>query len=187
MNIVRTLIRLVPAIVLAALFGAGSAAATPVLDSDEVLAGFGVADMTPPIGVPLAGYSNRRAGISQWFSADPYAALFNPSKSVHDPIEARAMAIERDGHRLVFLRLDLIAVSADLIAAIRAKLADLSIPEDHLIVSATHTHSGPGAWINSTMWALIGTDRYRPEVFAGLVAGSEKAVRAALADLAPAR
>ena len=126
-----------------------SAHAAPTLEADEVLVGFGIADMTPPVGVPLAGYANRRAEIGQWFSGAAYARLFHPSNAVHDPIEARAMAIERDGRRLVFLRLDLVAVSRDLIAAIRARLTDLALPEDALVVTATHTHSGPGAWMDS--------------------------------------
>jgi hypothetical protein len=164
-----------------------SAHAAPTLEADEVLVGFGIADMTPPVGVPLAGYANRRAEIGQWFSGAAYARLFHPSNAVHDPIEARAMAIERDGRRLVFLRLDLVAVSRDLIAAIRARLTDLALPEDALVVTATHTHSGPGAWMDSLVWAIIGTDTYRPEIFARLAESGARAVRAALADEAPAR
>jgi neutral ceramidase len=181
-------LRVLACLILAVLLLLGSPARAQVaLHDDELFAGFGVADITPPIGVPLAGYSNRRAGPGQWFSGDPYAVLFNPSKAVHDPIEAHAMAIVRDSRRLVFLRLDLVAVSADLIAAIRERLANLAIPEDDLIVTATHTHSGPGAWMDSTIWALVGTDRYSPEIFAGIADGGARAVREALANLVPAR
>lgn len=178
-------LRLIVALALA--LAASSAGAQSALAPDEVEVGFGTADVTPPVGVPLAGYSNRRAWPTQWFAGHPYAHYFEPSTGVHDPIEAHAMALVQGERRLVFLRLDLVAISTDLIRALLTRLADLKLSEDELIVTATHTHSGPGAWIDSVAWALIGTDRYLPSVLNGIVAGAERAVRQALDARAPAR
>jgi hypothetical protein len=155
------------------------------LEANEALVGFGTADITPPLGAPLAGYGGLQRRAIPFRGPNERSHYFRGATSVHDRIRARAMLLERNGDRLGFVRLDLVAVSAALTQAIRERVADLGIPKDHLIVSATHTHNGPGAWINSELFAIVAIDSYRPEMFKRIVDGAEAAVRAAYATREP--
>jgi hypothetical protein len=171
------------------LFSARASAENPGVLAEQVLVGFGIADVALPAGVPLAGYANaaRRHIPFSWSRENPYAFFFKPSTGVHDPIQARAMVLQRGSERLVFVRLDLIAVSAPMESALRARLADLQIADGHLVLSATHTHSGPGAFADSLGFAIIATDYYQQEIFDRIVASGEQAVRRAVATTVPAR
>src|SRR5581483_8305083 len=57
----------------------------------KLLAGTGKADITPPIGTPLAGYGGR---------------LGRPSTGVHDPTEARALIIDNGAEKIAFVSVD---------------------------------------------------------------------------------
>lgn len=162
------------------------AAERPALAADEALVGFGAADITPPLGFPLAGYGGLQRRAIPPGGADAPAHYFRGATAVHDRLQARAMLLARDGAPLVFVRMDLVAVTAALTAAIRDRVADLGIPRDHIVVSATHTHSGPGAWIDSELFAMVALDSYRPAMFERLVAGAAAAIRAAHAAPEPA-
>ena len=91
----------------------------------------GVAEMviTPPIGVPMAGYA--RNGVST---------------GVHDDLYARALVIEdSEGETVALMTLGIINLhSADRLNAIRQGISQQTgIPEHNIVVSCTHTHSGP--------------------------------------------
>jgi len=169
------------------LFSQPSGAATAGAESDELLIGFGRANLDLPASVPLAGYSGlaRRHLAFNWFKSDSYSFFFQPAIGIHDPIQARAMVLQHRLKRLVFVRLDLIAVTPQLVAALRDRVIDLNISDGSLFVSATHTHSGPGAWINSILFELIATDRYHAQIFDCIVAAAENAVRQAVATAEP--
>ena len=63
---------------------------------------------------------------------------------VHDPLRASAMVIEQDGARAALVALDLISTTKELVAESRALIEkDLGIPTDAVMISASHTHTGP--------------------------------------------
>lgn len=152
------------AIVLAALAAAVSGAG-------ELRVGAAAVKITPPAGTPMAGYYSAR-GV----------------ETVHDDLFARAVVLERDGAKAAIVSLDVITTTRTLVAAIRAALAsDPGIPEDAVLVSATHTHTGPVILDRGRYDAAIGGEspaaaRYNAEL-PGLVV---EAVRKAHAALAPA-
>ncbi|MBN1342710.1 MAG: hypothetical protein JXQ73_08530 [Phycisphaerae bacterium] len=83
--------------------------------------------ITPPIGVSLAGYFHDRI-----------------AKSVRDDLHAKAMVIEHDDRRIVLVSCDLISIDAQTTDRTRELIrADLGIPPEHVMVCATHTHTGP--------------------------------------------
>ena len=66
--------------------------------------------------------------------------------SIHDPLHARALALEKDGSEIVLLSMELGDVDEGMVTE-TAKLA--GIPENSLLMMATHTHSAPhagGTW-----------------------------------------
>ncbi|MCJ7750322.1 MAG: neutral/alkaline non-lysosomal ceramidase N-terminal domain-containing protein [Armatimonadetes bacterium] len=85
-------------------------------------------DITPPVGVRMAGFAGR---------------VF-PSLAVHDPLWARAIVFDNGEARVGAVALDLIFAGADAAAAVRKGVASsLGIDPQGLLMAATHTHSGP--------------------------------------------
>ncbi|MBI5686326.1 MAG: hypothetical protein HZC54_14730 [Verrucomicrobia bacterium] len=90
-------------------------------------AGAAVADITPAVGISLAGSLTGRS-----------------AKSILDPLHARAVVLESGGVRIAFVLLDLIALNNDDTARARAAAAKAAfIPIENVCVSCTHTHSAP--------------------------------------------
>jgi hypothetical protein len=92
-------------------------------------AGFGKVEISPSaIGAELMGYANRDGAAT----------------SVHDPLHVRALAIECGDRRVALCSVDLCAVNEDVVAAARARVErERGVPAEHVLVSATHTHSAP--------------------------------------------
>ncbi len=103
----------------------------PTLSSDHgapLLAGAATADVTPAGPVFLFGY--------------PHVPRL--STGIHDPLECAALYLRhRDTHAL-FLAHDVIFVSKAHAAEIRCRIREATgIPEAAVMITATHTHSGP--------------------------------------------
>lgn len=90
-------------------------------------AGAAVADITPAVGISLAGSLTGRS-----------------AKSILDPLHARAVVLESGGVRVAFVLLDLVALNNDDTARARAAVAKAArMPVENVCVSCTHTHSAP--------------------------------------------
>jgi len=142
-----------------------------------------------PSGVPLAGYGSppRRAWIPDVLGRHPNAFWFSPSTSVHDPSRVRALALDGEGVRLLWLSMEVVGIDASLAAELRARLASLGGSAPTVILSASHTHSGPGAFADSTFWGFLAADRETPAVRKSLVDAMESAAREAWRRREPAR
>jgi len=142
-----------------------------------------------PAGVPLAGYGSmpRRAWIPDFLGRHPYAFWFNPSTGVHDPPRVRVLALESGGTRVLWLSADLVGVDPALVADLRARLARTDAPPSAVILSASHTHSGPGAYADSAFWAFVAADRESPAVRKSILDVMESAAREAWRRREPAR
>ena len=91
-------------------------------------AGAATAEITPPVGVELAGFVARE----------------QPSIGIHDPLFARALYLENEGEQILWINADLIAFKRSAVRQLSAILSDeFNIPATNIIFSATHTHSGP--------------------------------------------
>ncbi len=131
-------------------------------------AGFAKISITPPPGVELAGYG---------------VFLERRSTIVHDDLYARALALEDDaGERTLLLSLDLVGLSWQLTDAIAAQAADAAgLDAGQVLMSSTHTHSGPAA-LHMAGWGLV-----EPSYVERLPAWSAEAAAAAVAGLHPVR
>lgn len=91
--------------------------------------GLATVDFTPRPGLPLMG--NYR---------EDYAA-----RGVHDPLCAKAVVFaDSGGGRAAVLALDLCMVDRENVALMRRLIARQSrVPPAHVLIHATHTHSGP--------------------------------------------
>lgn len=91
-------------------------------------AGAVAVDITPPVGAELCGF----------------LARVQPSIEVHDRLAVRALYLETDDARLLWLHADLIGLEHGFVRDLRGELAArLGLAVTEVVVSATHTHSGP--------------------------------------------
>lgn len=104
--------------------GAGSERAQ---ESPPLLAGFAAVDITPQRSLRLAGSYYERRG-----------------KGRRDPLFAKAMVLRQGETAVAVVCCDLIAIDASLTRDVRARVrAECGIPGAHVILAATHTHTGP--------------------------------------------
>ncbi len=101
-----------------------------------------------------------------------------------DPLAVRALVLEEPGCRVALVSIELLLVPGALQHAIERSLRDLRL--DGLVVAATHTHAGPGAFWDEPLAERIATGPYRRAVFDALVERAAAAVRAALQAREPA-
>ncbi|HXX36696.1 MAG TPA: neutral/alkaline non-lysosomal ceramidase N-terminal domain-containing protein [bacterium] len=84
--------------------------------------------ITPPVGTYMAGFGAR----------------VGPAQGVHDDLFARAIVVDRGSGAIALVACDALYVSRQFTDAVRAEVeARTAIPRDHVLVCATHTHSGP--------------------------------------------
>jgi neutral ceramidase len=120
-------------------------------------AGVAKADLDPPTGIPMAGYSVRY------------------SKGTLDPVEARALAISDGSRTVALVTLDLCyTFDPPVMDEIRAAVRGAPFNVDEVIFAASHTHSGP-------------TYAASPEAVKHAVPRVAGAIQAAARSMTPAR
>jgi hypothetical protein len=87
---------------------------------------------------------------------------------------------------VLWLAVDLVGVDPSLVAELRRRLGGAGSEPPALLVSASHTHSGPGAYARSELFALAAIDRPSPAVREAVLAGLVRAARDAEAAKGPA-
>lgn len=94
-------------------------------------AGYGKTEITPPLGVELAGYGyylKRRA------------------TRVDDPLFVRAVALEDRGRTYVVVSCDILGLNRGIVGRVRAALLDKhAIPPSHVLIVSIHTHTAAPA------------------------------------------
>lgn len=127
-------------------------------------AGFGYQNITPKQeGLPLAGHSDGR--VSQGFTTY---------------LEARAVAVQDEqGEILLFVSADLSFIRPKFGKQVMDKMTkELGIPEDHIILSGTHTHGS----VETESLKADGVYEFNQQASDGMV----EAARQAIEDLKPA-
>ncbi len=178
--------------------------------------GYGAAAFALPDWAPLAGWGARPrrqrlpafGGLgplgraAQAWMATPedggrprvpmfHAAEPNAAAGPLQELGARVLVIEpdasHDGARVVIVRLDLVTSARRLHAALLERLAPDGIAVDRLLVSATHTHSGPGGYCDNPVSAVFGTDHHNAVLEKAIVDAAAVAYGRALTARTPAR
>ncbi|MFH1533165.1 MAG: hypothetical protein ABIK09_20755 [Pseudomonadota bacterium] len=71
------------------------------------------------------------------------------AEGVHDDLEARVLVLARDDVHVVVASMDLVGLEAPDTIRMQTRIAALGLDPGHLLISCTHTHSGPdtiGVW-----------------------------------------
>jgi len=136
----------------------------------EVRAGVARTRFILPEKIPLAGYSRRRGA---------------PSQGVHDPVGVRALILQEGETTAALVSCDLLIVDERLVEAVRRRLNAHGLPEGLvLVLAATHTHSGPGAY-GTTFFEKLSMGHFDPTVFDALAEQIARTVVQAHETLAP--
>lgn len=94
----------------------------------ELLAGAAIIDVTPQKPMFLHGYPH----------------VERTSEGTHDPLFASAMIIDDGKNQIGFCAVDVIFITKEITARVREQVQKATgIKGDNLMVSASHTHSGP--------------------------------------------
>ncbi|HSE91736.1 MAG TPA: neutral/alkaline non-lysosomal ceramidase N-terminal domain-containing protein [Methylomirabilota bacterium] len=142
-----------------------------------------------PAGAPLAGYGSlsRRLLLPDVLGRHAHAFWFKPHDGALDEVRARALVVETATVRVVWVTADLIAVGREFTARLARRLGEIGVPPGRLLLSASHTHSGPGAFIDSAVMGFISLDRVDEGVREALIGSLAEAVRRADASKTTAR
>jgi len=110
------------------------------LFAGDLKIGSAAVKITPPVGIPMAGqYFDRRA------------------EGIHDDLYAKAIVINQGNSKIAIVSCDLVEVTADLVHHVRELAEKMTgIPGDHIMVSATHTHTGPVVLSPTNIYTLNG-------------------------------
>jgi hypothetical protein len=91
-----------------------------------------------------AGYSSSEITPREPCFLVGYPHTARTSTGTHDPLLASALCLENNGSALLLISLDVLFVSAEWTRGCREKITEQTgIPGDHILIAATHTHSGP--------------------------------------------
>jgi len=106
---------------------AAALALLPPVHAGEFRAGAAMVDITPKDGTPLGGYYR-----------------FRGSAGVVDPLFAKTIVFEKDGVHAAVVVLDLSGTVRPVVEAARKAVREqCGIEGDHVMISGTHTHTGP--------------------------------------------
>jgi hypothetical protein len=180
------------------------AQAPDVAVAPRLKAGAASVDVTPTQkGVPLGGFGGepRRkftllnipahlsAALGNCYDPAPgdAASLFEPSQGKHDPITAKALVLDNGQTKAAVVKIDAIGIDRTMRDELEQAAKGLGIPAENLIVTATHTHSGPGAVTHHKLFALVAMDCLHDPTYQAMLAGVKQALTQADAALQPAR
>jgi neutral ceramidase len=94
----------------------------------QLIAGVASGDITPPLGVAMAGYGARD----------------ETAQAVADPLMAQALVLRSGDQSAAIVCTDLICVNEPEATAARQRAAELTgIPAQNIMICASHTHWGP--------------------------------------------
>lgn len=117
-------------IMVSSLASAQNATTTSTLSADKFFrAGASLSNVTPQLGEPIVG---------NWNSP--------PATHIHDQLFAKTLAIDDGTTRLVFVLVDNVGINREVFDQAKERLnKETGLPIEHMLMAATHTHSGTSA------------------------------------------
>ena len=98
-------------------------------------AGIASTDITPPLGLDVAGYL--------WTG---------PTKGTADPLSARAVVLDDGSAKIALVALDLLGIERpDSLVTTRLIEDRIGIPQENIMISCSHTHFGPATYRRSSV------------------------------------
>ena len=93
-----------------------------------IIAGTGIRDISPRKPAFLVGYPHKE----------------RTSTGIHDPLLASALYLQNEKTGIIIIAIDILQIDPQTARKLRRTISDQAhIPESHVFISCTHTHSGP--------------------------------------------
>jgi neutral ceramidase len=106
----------------------------------DLRVGAAAVKVTPPMGIPMAGYYNTRL-----------------AEGTHDDLMAKAIVFEQDGAKAALVALDLVSLARPTVEEARRLISQQTgVRGDAVMISATHSHTGPLLSLGSTRNSAYG-------------------------------
>jgi hypothetical protein len=113
---------------------------TGTASASTLQAGAAQVDITPPAGAPMAGYYVPRVATG-----------------THDALHVKALVFEKNGVKVALAACDLVWLPRNLSEEARQIIQQKTgIPADHIMISATHDHTGPVIMVHPSRYNLQG-------------------------------
>jgi neutral ceramidase len=145
-------------------FGQSDSPANPPAAKKQFRAGAATSNITPWLGVSINGnYQDAKA------------------VQIHDELHARCLVIDNGESRIAFVVCDSCLIPREILDEAKRQIHEQTgLPEDHVLISSTHTHSAPAS---VGLYQSEPVKEYIPFLTTRIVDG----VRCAMHNLAPAR
>jgi hypothetical protein len=132
-------------------------------------AGVGVSPVEVPAGAPIGGFPH----------------LSYRSEGAADPVTARALVVSSGEVKIAIVSAEILLVPDALRAAVVARLRGAGLSA--VVLTATHTHAGPGGYYENAAFERIALGPYDPGQRDRLANAMADAVKSALGAMGPAR
>jgi len=139
-------------------------------DAAALRAGAAAVDIKVPEGAITCGYGDRAQ---------------SPHVGVHDPVAAHAVVLDDGRAKIALVGLDVLGIGPEMRAAVVKGIQKAGITSDHLLLAATHTHSGPGHLYPVPALEMF-FGKFRQDVFDSVTSAVIEAVATADSRLQPA-
>ena len=136
-----------------------------------LVAGVGVADITPDLGRNFDGYV--RPDIL--------------AHGVATRLWARTLLLQRGMKTIALVSVDLVSALGDVQREVAARVGDLGLNDETVLLLGSHTHAGPDMMINTTSTPTVANGDPTADVKAFLADRIALSIRRAHADLRPAK
>jgi hypothetical protein len=139
----------------------------------HLLAGWASADITPPVGTPMAGYGGRKGE--------------KRSTGVRDRLEIEALALSDGKDTVVLIGADMLITPPNIAEGVRkAVAAQVPLSGDNILFNASHTHCSMGGWMKGIGPYITGGP-YEPALPDFLIQRYTEAIVAAYKAMKPAK
>ena len=154
----------------------------------ELKAGAAAVDLDMPEGTPIAGYGGgARRNLDPLEDCSEYSHYFKPFEGIISPVRAKALVLQKGNAKIAWVGIDLVASSTEFVDYVTAKLSTMGYSKENVFISASHTHSGPGAFSSNRFWSIVAVDRFNQEIFEHISDKIVQAIQMADSQLAPAK
>jgi neutral ceramidase len=133
-------------------------------------AGAAAVDIQVPEGAITCGYGDRAQ---------------SPHVGVHDPVGAHALVLDDGAAKTAIVGVDVLGIGPEMREAVVKGIAATGIASDHLLLAATHTHSGPGHLYPIPMLEPF-FGKFRQDVLDAVTSAITQAIVTADSQLRPA-
>lgn len=124
--------------------------ALPTIIFANINVGIWKADITPSIGTPSAGYTERKGEGMQ---------------GVHDPLLAIALFIDNGEKQIVLCSVDHLGFTYEMVQEITQKIhTHPELKGCEIFIASSHTHSGGGAYLNIPVLGASLAGTYSPQI-----------------------